>query len=221
LETWHGSIVLPNEKFAHPSAPMPTTPISAALLLGGFSRRMGRDKALLELPGGEILWQRQLRLLESMETQQILISGRASQKDYLALPEGVTFVADEVEGLGPLGGISQLFSVIPSDHFLLVLAVDLPEMNSAVLHKLLDHCAPGCGAVFRNPQGWFEPLAAIYPPSMADSARENLRQDKRSLQPWVGEAATAGLLAVVEMDAGTEGCFRNWNEGSGVTTPEP
>ena len=74
---------------------------AAVLLAGGRSRRMGRDKALLPLPDGRRLWQRQLAVLESLHPAELFISGSARE----GVPSLIPCLDDETPGLGPLGGI--------------------------------------------------------------------------------------------------------------------
>jgi molybdopterin-guanine dinucleotide biosynthesis protein A len=53
-------------------------PFAAALLAGGKSRRMGRDKALLpvEWEGASVpLWERQLSILKALAPAELVISG--------------------------------------------------------------------------------------------------------------------------------------------------
>ena len=50
-------------------------PFSAVLLAGGRSTRMGRDKALLPLADGRLLWQRQLAVLEQLAPAELFFSG--------------------------------------------------------------------------------------------------------------------------------------------------
>ena len=75
--------------------------ISAVLLAGGESRRMGKDKATL-LFRGEPLWRIQLDLLRKLAPVEILISGR---NDPAWRPADVYFVADAPPSRGPLSGI--------------------------------------------------------------------------------------------------------------------
>lgn len=121
------------------------------LLAGGESRRMMRDKALLEIEGRTLLL-RQSELL-SQVCDKIWISrqspeaqDRESQNRSFARVN--TWVKDEVPGRGPLEGIRSCLLAIEkaasasdacSDpQAVLVLPVDMPFMTKSVLSKLLE-----------------------------------------------------------------------------------
>src|SRR5216117_3321526 len=98
--------------------------ISAVLLAGGESRRMGGDKATI-LFGGKPLWKIQLELLRKLEPAEIFVSART---DPAWRPDDVQFVADERPSRGPLSGLTATLARIRSSH-LLVLAIDMPFMS--------------------------------------------------------------------------------------------
>lgn len=68
---------------------------------------------------------------------------------------------DLEQGFGPLGGIERALHECQSP-LLLVLAVDLPGMTLAFLHKLTARCDRLTGVIPKL-NGELEPLAAIYP----------------------------------------------------------
>ena len=76
--------------------------ISAVLVAGGESRRMGRDKATL-LFHAKPLWQIQLELLRKLEPTEIFVSART---DPVWRPADVQFVADDLPSRGPLSGLA-------------------------------------------------------------------------------------------------------------------
>ena len=75
--------------------------ISAFVLAGGESSRMGRDKALLVLPTGETL------LARALGTAKAAADTESWWLQMLAMLEmaGVPVVEDVYRGCGPLGGI--------------------------------------------------------------------------------------------------------------------
>jgi molybdopterin-guanine dinucleotide biosynthesis protein A len=191
-----------------PEPGAPAVAFAAVLLAGGASRRMGRDKALLPLPDGRLLWQRQLSVLQALTPAELFISGPA--KD--GYPAAVPRLADAAPGLGPLGGIAAALRVMRAP-LLVVLAIDLPMMTADFLRQLLVRCASGRGYVPRHVEpGWYEPLAAVYPALCVDLAEAQVRGADRSMQAFV--RAAGSLVEPYDIAPEEEPLFVNWNEPS-------
>jgi molybdopterin-guanine dinucleotide biosynthesis protein A len=179
---------------------------SAVLLAGGQSSRMGRDKALLPLPGTDLLlWQRQLEILAELKPREIFWSG--AQRP--GIPAHVRVVPDSIANAGPLAGISACLDVLESD-LLVVLAIDLPQMTATFLHRLLEKCSSNCGAVVEH-GNFFEPLAAVYPRSLRELVSEQLRQGRLALQDIVQAGRHAGMLHVFPLEEKDTPLFQNVN----------
>jgi len=179
---------------------------SAVLLAGGQSTRMGRDKALLTLPGSNLLlWQRQLHVLEELKPEEIFWSGPAREN----IPAHVRIIPDEVENAGPLGGISACLNVLKSD-LLVVLAIDLPCMNAAFFKSLLNRCSVQRGAVPKHDK-YFEPLATVYPKFLKALAADHLAQKRYSLQDFIRAAMLRYMIEAVPLDESDALLFKNVN----------
>jgi molybdopterin-guanine dinucleotide biosynthesis protein A len=178
---------------------------SAALLAGGKSSRMGRDKALLPMPGFDFLWQRQLRELGELEPARLFWSGGRRE----GLPPHLIVVEDAVEDAGPLGGVGACLEVLESD-LLVVLAVDLPRMTASFLANLLSRCAATRGAVPLGKAG-SEPLAAIYPKAILPLARKHLATGKVAMRDFVAAGEKAGLLRLAPIGEEERPLFQNVN----------
>src|SRR2546423_160603 len=98
--------------------------ISAVLLAGGKSRRMGQDKATIVFQNAP-LWQIQLDLLRKLQPEELFISG---QTDPPWRPADIEFVPDNQPSRGPLSGIASALARISRGH-LLTLAIDMPFMT--------------------------------------------------------------------------------------------
>ena len=112
-----------------------TPPFTAALLAGGKSLRMGRDKVFLpaEWEGKSVpLWDRQLSVLKAVGPAELAISGPAKP----GYPASVPVYADEWHDVGPLGGIATCLNRM-SNGLLLVLAVDLPRVQAFISGKAI------------------------------------------------------------------------------------
>lgn len=117
--------------------------VSAIVLCGGRSRRMGRDKASLPF-GPETLLTRVVRLLREV-TPDVVAVAREGQ----ILPDGLDAIVarDPAEGLGPLAGITAGCQVVRS-RLVFVAACDLPLLKPALVRRLFelmgdhDACVP-------------------------------------------------------------------------------
>lgn len=150
--------------------------ISGAVLVGGNSRRMEADKALLAV-GGRPLIQRVVEALREMTDELLLVGVDAERYAWL----GGRAVDDLVSGGGPLAGVYTALSVARHFHCLVV-ACDMPFLNTDLLRYMLQQ-AIGWDAVVPRLRGWWlEPLHAVY-------ARACLKPAERIL-----ENGTRGIL---------------------------
>ena len=139
----------------------PTEPLYGLVLSGGRSRRMGRDKALLEY-AGETQLGRAVRLLER-HLERVFVSVRPDQAGD---PERRRFdqIVDRYTDIGPAAGILSALEAHP-DVAWLVLACDLPNANDAIITALLRGRSERPFTAFRSSNdGLPEPLCAIFRP---------------------------------------------------------
>jgi molybdopterin-guanine dinucleotide biosynthesis protein A len=136
-------------------------PVYGLLLAGGESRRMGKDKGLLNYHGKpQREWGYELL---AAHTEQTFLSVRPDQS-----MEGNTsmeLLPDTFLGLGPFGGILSAFRAYPNAAWL-VAAVDLPFLDHQALEHLLQHRNPAkVATAFQSPVNEFpDPLLAIWEP---------------------------------------------------------
>jgi molybdenum cofactor guanylyltransferase len=178
---------------------------SAALLAGGRSSRMGRDKAFLQI-NGMPLWRRQRQILHELGPSEIFVSG-PTQAEWVE--NGLEIVADAGRDAGPLGALVAVLRRSKNTHSL-VLAVDLPNMTTDFLRQVLAMCSDDVGVVpYGNDQ--FEPLATVYPARCLALAESCLNSGHYSLQQLARRAVTAGLMRTREIAEGEESLFFNLN----------
>jgi molybdenum cofactor guanylyltransferase len=180
--------------------------ISAVLLAGGESRRMGEDKATL-LFRGKLLWQVQLDLLRKVGPAEIFVSART---DPPWRPIDVRFVPDEPPSRGPLSGLTATLARIQSSH-LLTLAIDMPFMNEGHLRAFCDQIHPGSG-VLAMIGDRAEPLAAIYPIQAYDRFAAALSGVDFSMQTLTNQLVKMGRLHVIQVSQKEQRFYRNLNE---------
>lgn len=131
--------------------------VAGFILAGGASRRMGRDKALLEV-GGVSLAERAVRLLEPLVQSVTLIGPR---ERFAAVRRAV--VPDDEPGLGPLGGIVTVLRITQCD-WNLVVGCDMPYLTVPWLEFLIAQAQDGSAdaVIPVSAHGRAEPLCAMY-----------------------------------------------------------
>lgn len=150
-------------------------PASAIVLAGGESRRMGRDKALLEVEGRPLI----ARIVDRLEDlfDEIVI-GAARSGDYGDL--GRPVIADRETGQGPLMGLASCLERVANE-LALVTACDIPRPDLRFAASLLDQ-AQGYDMVLPRSGGdHYEPLFAVYRRSVAPTAFGLLAAGERSI----------------------------------------
>jgi molybdopterin-guanine dinucleotide biosynthesis protein A len=183
--------------------------ISAVLLAGGESQRMGRDKATIVFHGRP-LWQRQLQILRELGPEKIFVSAR---KVPSWLPFEIELLLDDPPFRGPLSGLTRALASIQTSH-LAVLAVDMPFMTSKQMQILWSLAIRGCGVV-PVVEGRFEPLAAIYPREAAAHFAAALAGNDFSLQPLVRNLMQADKIGLVTVAEEERDFYRSVNEPTG------
>lgn len=186
--------------------------LSAVILAGGRSSRMGRDKAWIERAGQPLVVRARDAVREA-GADECFISGQHGT-DYSRL--GCPVLLDLEPGLGPLGGIERALAACGSP-LLLVVAVDLAGMTAVFLRRLVDRCRAYTGVV---PQlgGALEPLAAIYPKCCHELAVRALVNGQRSAQEFARACLRERAVRVVPVARGDARCFANWNRPEDVAS---
>ena len=156
--------------------------VAGVLLVGGRSRRMGRDKALLPSPDGSALTfvERLSALLAELCKEVLLVardetSGR--EYSFVCQRQNVRLVYDQAADHGPLMGLYSGLQAVSFSHAL-VLAVDLPCVRRSLLSWLSAFPLTDEILVPRV-QGIPQVLLARYPRSLLPTIETCLRAGRR------------------------------------------
>ncbi len=187
---------------------IPSGQLTGAVLAGGESRRMGRDKAALVV-GGNPLWQRQVKLLRTAGAGVVGVVRRPGQPA-LELPDDVALWQDSVSGIGPLAGLHAALTACPT-LWLAVVATDMPRLEAGWFQWLASFCTPDCGAMTRRLGGTHEPLAAIYPKAALDEVAQRLSGPDFSLQALANALLAQKRLVSVPLPEADLWQIENWN----------
>ena len=174
--------------------------LSAAVLAGGLSRRMGRDKALLPLRPGDPPLAATVIARARLVADEVFVVAR-NRPAYEAF--GVPVVPDLEEEAGTLGGIATALHTAAHDHCL-VLACDLPFLNPELLQWLAaqprdyDALVPRLPGESRQGGGFvFQTLHAIYGKGCLPPIERRLAEGRRQIVGFFDEVR----LRPVDADA--------------------
>lgn len=189
--------------------PSTDTDLTAFVLAGGRSSRMGRDKAFLEFEGQSLL-ARALRLAQSVASE-VRIVGPVSKFAAFGC-----VVEDTFPDRGPLGGIHAALSSSLTD-LNLILAVDMPFLTTAFLAYLRDRARSSDAVVIipRTHDGW-QPLCAIYRRHFATVAQAALNSGENKIDRLF-PSITLDTITTKDLQLFPQNQFRNLNRPQDVT----
>jgi molybdenum cofactor guanylyltransferase len=179
--------------------------VTAFVLAGGKSVRMGEDKAFLRL-GGCTLLERALELARDLAGNAWIVGNAAKFAAFGPVIE------DVYAERGPLGGIHAALTQTSTDLNLMV-AVDLPFVQRNFLNYLITR-AHETAAVVVVPRGGggLQPLCAVYRRAFAEVAERSLRSGKNRIDSLFPEVKTRVIDQEELMQNGfSEEMFRNVN----------
>lgn len=148
--------------------------MSAAVLAGGESRRMEKDKAFLEVDGRRII-DRSLEILGGLFDHVFIVTNVPAR--YASL--GIRLVGDLLPGCGALGGLFTALHFSPTE-YLFVVACDMPLLNPDVI-RLMVQKARSWDVVVGRIEGRLEPLHAVYSRRCLDPIARMLDRGERRL----------------------------------------
>jgi molybdopterin-guanine dinucleotide biosynthesis protein A len=155
-----------------------TRRVSGVILAGGASRRMGRDKALLEF-GGELLIARIAERLRAVVDEVIIAANDTARY----APFADRCVPDVYPGIGTLGGIHAGLRAA-AHQLAVIVACDMPFLNPDVLAWFVGAAGSANGAgdadlvVLKHDKG-VEPLHAVYRKSCLPAIEATIRSGER------------------------------------------
>ena len=179
--------------------------VSAFVLAGGKSTRMGSDKALVMVEGRTLL-SSALEVARALTPHVQIVGDPAKYSPFAPV------VADIFPGCGPLAGIHAALRSSQTE-WNVILAVDTPFVSPALLNYLLTRAmsSPAIVTVPSSPAG-LEPLCAVYRREFAALAEKSLREGKYKIDRLFDRIK---ITVISQEDLQAEGfdarLFRNLN----------
>lgn len=191
--------------------------VSGIVLAGGASRRMGRDKALLEIDG-ETLLARTIRVVGDV-ADEVIVVGRDDIGD-------IRTVRDVIHGVGPIGGLVTGLQEA-SNPYTIVVPVDHPLLDAETLRFLVE-LALDYDAVVPRVNGQVHPVHAVYAgrilPEIWGMVREKeyavIRLLDRAKVRWVEEDELSRIPGALQSVQGVN-TPEEWRELVAGERPRP
>ena len=175
--------------------------ITAAILTGGRSQRMGRPKALLEYSGKPLV----LHLAEQLQPRvsAVMLTGTPEPSLYSDLDLPV--LEDRMPDAGPLAGIHSAMVQGQGD-WLLVVPCDGIVLPEHFVKRLLEATNVAVDVVYSVDASGEQPLYGLYRRTLAPSLANYLQSGRRKVMDWL----SVQKCSMVDFSA--DGfCFANLN----------
>jgi molybdenum cofactor guanylyltransferase len=172
--------------------------ITAFVLAGGKSSRMGTDKGMVSFRGKEMVrWP--LDLVQPLFLETFIVANNESYNQF-----GVTVIGDLVSERGPLGGIFTALSHA-STRWNFIVACDMPMLSSRIIEQLIIHCDYD-DAVIPLMDNHMEPLCGFYNKSALPVIIKQLQENNLKMHDLLSS------LRTVKVDMSTSAfAFSNMN----------
>ena len=157
-----------------------TRPLTGLVLAGGAGRRMGRDKARLDVDGEPLLRRVASRIAPVCEAL-LVASGDGRRLADLGYPQ----VADALPDRGPLAGIVAGLEAAETE-LVAVVAVDMPFASPDVLRLLADRWDGDDAVVPADDDRW-HPLHGVYAAAAAGALRARLAAGTNGVRDALGQ----------------------------------
>lgn len=147
---------------------------SAIILAGGSSSRFGQDKGLLPLTNKPLV-KHVLDAVNRIVDEKIVVVSSEAQAENYATIRGLDakVVVDGCDARSPLVGALTGFEAANGEYAVL-LPCDTPLVSKAVISLLVELCVNKNAVIPRWPNGYIEPLQAVYNTKKALEAANNV-----------------------------------------------
>jgi molybdopterin-guanine dinucleotide biosynthesis protein A len=159
---------------------------SAIILAGGVSSRFGQDKGLLQLANKPLIKHVLDAISTIVDEKMVVASSKVQAENYAnVLGSDVNVLIDVDDAQSPLVGALTGFKEAHG-RYALLLSCDTPFVSRDVVSLLFEVCIDRNAVIPRWPNGYIEPLQAVYCAKPAYEAAKNaLSEGKLNMQSMV------------------------------------
>lgn len=149
--------------------------ITGVILAGGSSRRMGSNKALLQI-NGKTMIEKVYEIMSSLFDDVMVITNSPDEYSFLPCRK----IPDIYPGYGCIAGLHSALTATGTDR-IFITGCDMPFLNPELI-KLLCNTSPEADAVVPvNMEGLLEPLHAVYAKSSLVTVSEMIAAGEKSI----------------------------------------
>lgn len=188
--------------------------LSAIVLAGGLSSRMGQDKALIEVDQVPLLCK--ICQIALQCTDSVYVVTPWVERYQAVVDRQVQFIQEVPlsnqpdKPNGSLVGFVQGLAIVQTE-WVLLLACDLPGLREEVLQdwasKLPTMEGARCEAdttrvalLPKNPEGYWEPLCGFYRQDCLPSLKAYIENGERSFQGWIAQQSAQAVQELALSD---------------------
>jgi len=159
---------------------------SAIILTGGFSSRFGQDKGLLQLANKPLIMHVLDAISSIVDENIVVVSSKVQAENYAKLvSSNVKIFVDTVNTHSPLVGALTGIKEAHGDYSIL-LPCDTPLVSRNIISLLFELCTDKSAVIPRWPNGYIEPLQAVYCTRHAlEAARNALSKEELNMRSMV------------------------------------
>ena len=161
---------------------MEKIPMTAIILAGGKSLRMGQDKALLKF-GAKTLIENLVDFASNIFIETFVIINEKAKLERLNLSEANVY-EDLIKSQGPLGGIYT--GLVYSRNLAnFVFTCDMPFVNEFIVGRLVEFWNIDSDvACFEDPEGNYQPFPGIYSRGSRSLMKSLLDREENSMKKF-------------------------------------
>ena len=177
---------------------------SAIIMAGGFSKRFGQDKGLVILAGRPLVVHVTDRISTLVDEIIVVVRSKEQEKAYACFTESkIRLAKDKRESQSPLVGALTGFEAA-SNEYAVLLPCDTPFVSTSVMRLMFELCVGRDAVIPRWPNGYLEPLQAVYNTSAAYvaaiKALETEKLDMFSMIAKLRKIRYLSTLVVAQLD---------------------
>jgi molybdopterin-guanine dinucleotide biosynthesis protein A len=168
--------------------------LTALILAGGQSSRMGRDKALLSFQGLSFL--ENICLIAQDCAVQVSVITPWPERYELIIPQCCRIIKEPLPTRGPLLAFALALTFVSTD-WVLLLACDLPLLTPSIIQewsRLLATVPENVIALVPRCGNRWEPLCAFYHRRCLASLQSYVKQGGTSFQKWLNVSVVEELI---------------------------